>query len=32
MLTFDAVNMRYPEVGDVLRNVSFHLEKVKLPF
>lgn len=32
MLTFDAVNMRYPEVGDVLRNVSFHLEKSEIAF
>jgi cell division transport system ATP-binding protein len=32
MLKFDAVSMRYPEVGDVLRNVNFHLEKGEIAF
>lgn len=32
MLKFDSVSMRYPEVGDVLRNVSFHLEKGEIAF
>lgn len=32
MLKFDNVSMRYPEVGEVLRNVSFHLEKGELAF
>jgi cell division transport system ATP-binding protein len=32
MLKFDNVSMRYPEVGDVLRNVSFHLEKGEIAF
>ncbi|MDD5228546.1 MAG: cell division ATP-binding protein FtsE [Methylococcales bacterium] len=32
MLKFDSVSMRYPEVGDVLRNVSFHLEKSEIAF
>jgi cell division transport system ATP-binding protein len=32
MLKFDNVSMRYPEVGDVLRNISFHLEKGEIAF
>lgn len=32
MLKFDNVSMRYPEVGEVLRNVSFHLEKGEIAF
>ncbi len=32
MLKFDNVSMRYPEVGDVLRSVSFHLEKGEIAF
>ncbi|MEI7795975.1 MAG: cell division ATP-binding protein FtsE [Methylococcaceae bacterium] len=32
MLKFDNVSMRYPEVGDVLRNVSFHLDKGEIAF
>lgn len=32
MLKFDNVSMRYPEVGDVLRNVSFHLAKGEIAF
>ncbi len=32
MLKFDNVSMRYPEVGDVLRNVSFHLQHGEMAF
>jgi cell division transport system ATP-binding protein len=32
MIDFDAVTMRYPEAGDVLRNVSFHLAKGEIAF
>ncbi len=32
MLKFDSVSMRYPEVGDVLRNINFHLEKGEIAF
>jgi len=32
MLKFDNVSMRYPEAGDVLRNVSFHLERGEMAF
>lgn len=32
MLEFDNVSMRYQEVGDVLRNVSFHLTKGEIAF
>jgi len=32
MINFDAVTMRYPETGDVLRNVSFHLQKGEIAF
>jgi cell division transport system ATP-binding protein len=32
MLKFDNVSMRYPEVGEVLRNVSFELEKGEIAF
>lgn len=32
MLEFDSVSMRYPEVGDVLRNVSFRLTKGEIAF
>ncbi len=32
MINFDAVTMRYPETGDVLRNVSFHLRKGEIAF
>lgn len=32
MLEFDNVSMRYLEVGDVLRNVSFHLFKGEIAF
>ena len=32
MIDFDAVTMRYPETGDVLRNVSFHLAKGEMAF
>jgi len=32
MINFDAVTMRYPEAGDVLRNVSFHLRKGEIAF
>lgn len=33
MLKFDNVSMRYPEIaGDVLKNVSFHLEKGEIAF
>ncbi len=32
MLKFDNVSMRYPGAGDVLRNVSFHLERGEMAF
>lgn len=32
MLKFDNVTMRYPGAGDVLRNVSFHLEHGEMAF
>lgn len=32
MLKFDNVSMRYPEVGEVLRNVTFELEKGEIAF
>lgn len=32
MLQFDHVSMRYPAAGDVLRNVSFHLERGEMAF
>ncbi|MFA6053058.1 MAG: cell division ATP-binding protein FtsE [Methylobacter sp.] len=32
MLKFDNVSMRYPEAGDVLRNVSFHLQYGEMAF
>ena len=32
MLKFDNVSMRYPEAGDVLRNVSFHLQHGEMAF
>lgn len=32
MLKFDHVSMRYPGAGDVLRNVSFHLERGEMAF
>jgi cell division transport system ATP-binding protein len=32
MLKFDNVTMRYPEVGDVLRNISFHLQHGEIAF
>jgi len=32
MINFDSVTMRYPETGDVLRNVSFHLQKGEITF
>ena len=32
MLEFDNVSMRYQEVGDVLRNVSFRLTKGEIAF
>ncbi|MFU8789029.1 MAG: cell division ATP-binding protein FtsE [Methylobacter sp.] len=32
MLKFDNVSMRYPAAGDVLRNVSFHLERGEMAF
>jgi cell division transport system ATP-binding protein len=32
MLKFDNVCMRYPEVGDVLRNISFHLQRGEIAF
>ncbi len=32
MIDFDAVTMRYPETGDVLLNVSFHLAKGEIAF
>jgi len=32
MLEFDNVSMRYQEVGDVLRNVSFRLTKAEIAF
>ena len=32
MIDFDAVTMRYPEAGDVLRNVSFHLAKGEIAY
>lgn len=32
MLQFDHVSMRYPAAGDVLRNVSFHLERGEIAF
>ena len=32
MLKFDKVSKRYPEAGDVLRNVSFHLQHGEMAF
>lgn len=32
MLKFDNVWMRYPEVGDVLRNITFHLKHGEIAF
>jgi cell division transport system ATP-binding protein len=32
MLKFDKVTKRYPETGDVLRNVSFHLQPGEIAF
>jgi cell division transport system ATP-binding protein len=32
MLKFDNVTKRYPETGDVLRNVSFHLRRGEIAF
>lgn len=32
MLKFDRVSKRYPETGDVLRNVSFHLQHGEMTF
>lgn len=32
MLQFDHVSMRYPGAGDVLRDVSFHLERGEMAF
>jgi len=32
MLKFDRVSKRYPETGDVLRNVSFHLQHGEMAF
>ncbi len=32
MLKFDSVSKHYPEVGDVLRNVSFHLRHGEMAF
>ena len=32
MLKFDNVSMRYPGAGDVLRNVSFHLQRGEMAF
>jgi cell division transport system ATP-binding protein len=32
MLKFDNVSKRYPETGDVLRNVSFHLRRGEIAF
>lgn len=32
MLKFDNVTKRYPETGDVLRNVSFHLQRGEIAF
>lgn len=32
MLQFDQVSMRYPGAGDVLRNISFHLERGEMAF
>lgn len=32
MLKFENVSMRYPEVGDVLRNVSFNLQRGEMAF
>lgn len=32
MLKFDKVTKRYPETGDVLRNVSFHLQAGEIAF
>lgn len=32
MLRFDNVTKRYPETGDVLRNISFHLEHGEIAF
>lgn len=32
MLKFDSVSKHYPEVGDVLRNVSFHLKHGEMAF
>ena len=32
MIKFDNVSKRYPETGDVLRNVSFHLRRGEIAF
>ena len=32
MLKFDNVTKRYPETGDVLRNISFHLQRGEIAF
>ncbi len=32
MIDFDSVTKRYPETGDVLRNVSFHLSRGEIAF
>ncbi|MCX7097180.1 MAG: cell division ATP-binding protein FtsE [Methylococcales bacterium] len=32
MIRFDNVNKRYPETGDVLRNISFHLRRGEMAF
>ena len=32
MIKFDSVTKRYPEAGDVLRNVSFHLRRGEIAF
>lgn len=32
MLKFDKVSKRYPETGDVLRNISFHLQHGEMAF
>jgi cell division transport system ATP-binding protein len=32
MLKFDRVSKRYPETGDVLRNISFHLQHGEMAF
>ncbi len=32
MLVFDQVSKRYPDVGDVLLDISFHLQRGEIAF